>query len=76
MSNSIPTPSWEYVTTLEYEWKVFRGQIPYRRTIWVREYMRIALLSSAILESPTDSFIQCSTDLLPCTVGRPCDRPI
>ena len=38
LPNSIPTPSWEYVTTLEYEWKVFRGQIPYRRTIWVREY--------------------------------------
>ena len=58
MPNSIPTFSWEWFTTLDYEWKVFRGQIPYRPTIWVRKYMRIALLSSAISMYPTDSFPQ------------------
>ena len=28
--------SWEYLTTLDYEWKVIRGHVPYRWTIWVR----------------------------------------
>ena len=32
--------SWEYLTTLEYEWDVIRGRRPYRWTIWVRRYMR------------------------------------
>jgi hypothetical protein len=27
--------SWEYFTTIDYEWKVFRGRLPYRWTIWV-----------------------------------------
>jgi len=75
MPNSIPA-SWKYVTTLEYELKVFRGRIPYRRTIWVRKYMRITLLSSAISRSPTDSFFQCSIDLLPCTSVCPFGRAI
>ena len=34
------TASWEYFTTLEYEWSVLRGHRPYRWTIWVRRYMR------------------------------------
>jgi len=69
-------PSWEYVTTLEYEWKVFRGQIPYRRTIWVRKYMRIALLSSAIPGSLTHPLIQRPIDLLPYTSVRAFDHYI
>jgi hypothetical protein len=35
---SRPSPfasRWEFVTTLDYEWDVFRGRRPYRRTIWV-----------------------------------------
>ena len=28
--------SWEFVTTLDYEWSVIRGHRPYRWTIWVR----------------------------------------
>jgi hypothetical protein len=28
--------SWEYFTTLDYEWRVIRGRLPYRWTIWVR----------------------------------------
>ena len=27
--------SWEFVTTLDYEWSVIRGQRPFRWTIWV-----------------------------------------
>ncbi|KAI9508046.1 hypothetical protein F5148DRAFT_1199660 [Russula earlei] len=26
---------WEFVTTLDYEWSVFKGHRPYRWTIWV-----------------------------------------
>ena len=29
--------SWEYFTTLDYEWSVLRGRQPYRWTIWVRD---------------------------------------
>ena len=28
-------PSWEFITTLDYEWSVIRGRRPYRWTIWV-----------------------------------------
>jgi hypothetical protein len=28
--------SWEFVTTLDYEWDVFRGRRRYLKTIWVR----------------------------------------
>ena len=28
--------SWEFVTTLDYEWSAIRGRRPYRWTIWVR----------------------------------------
>jgi len=38
--------SWEFVTTLDYEWRVIRGRIPYRWTIWVRSDQRFALASS------------------------------
>ena len=34
--DSIPDPSWEFFTTLDYEWNVIRGRLPYRWTIWVR----------------------------------------
>lgn len=33
--SSSPTLSWEFVTTLDYEWDVIRGRRPYRWTIWV-----------------------------------------
>ena len=39
--------SWEYFTTLDYEWSIIRGRRPYRRTIWVCEYMRLTSVSSA-----------------------------
>jgi hypothetical protein len=28
--------SWEFLTTLDYEWSTIRGRRPYRWTIWVR----------------------------------------
>jgi len=40
---------WEFFTTLDYEWKVFRGHIPYRWTIWIYSTTRLAGLVGAIL---------------------------
>jgi len=40
---------WEFFTTLEYEWKVFRGRLPYRWTIWVYSFARVSVLVSVIL---------------------------
>ncbi len=39
VTKSFPTPtdSWEFVTTLDYEWMVIRRHRPYRWTIWVRD---------------------------------------
>jgi hypothetical protein len=28
-------PSWEFITTLDYEWSVIQGRRPYQWTIWV-----------------------------------------
>jgi hypothetical protein len=36
LHKSILIHSWEFVTTLEYEWSIIRGRRPYRWTIWVR----------------------------------------
>jgi hypothetical protein len=34
--------SWEFFTTLDYEWSVFRGHRPYRWTIWVCNHIRFS----------------------------------
>ncbi|KAH9958704.1 hypothetical protein BC827DRAFT_545992 [Russula dissimulans] len=39
---------WEYLTTLDYEWSVIRGDRPYRRTIWLYSYTRVATLAAVI----------------------------
>jgi hypothetical protein len=39
--------SWEFFTTLDYEWRVIRGDLPYRWTIWVRN-RSITLVSCAL----------------------------
>jgi hypothetical protein len=31
------TGSWEFVTTMNYDWSVIRGHRPYRWTIWVSD---------------------------------------
>jgi hypothetical protein len=33
---NLPLLSWEFFTTLDFEWSVIRGNRPYRWTIWVR----------------------------------------
>ena len=35
---------WEFFTTLDYEWRVFRGHLPYRWTIWVSDQSRFYFL--------------------------------
>ena len=35
-NNPVLISSWEFVTTLDYEWSVIRGHRPFRWTIWVR----------------------------------------
>jgi len=40
---------YEFVTTLNYEWSVFRGHRPYRSTIWVYSFTRVAALMAVIL---------------------------
>ena len=35
-NNPVLITSWEFVTTLDYEWSVIRRHRPFRWTIWVR----------------------------------------
>jgi hypothetical protein len=37
-SNLTFISSWEFFTTLDYEWSIIRGRRPYRWTIWVRTH--------------------------------------
>jgi len=51
---------WEFFTTLDYEWKVIRGRIPYRWTIWIYSVSRlacfVALIISAVRINATTPF--------------------
>ncbi|KAI0278979.1 hypothetical protein BC826DRAFT_1113123 [Russula brevipes] len=40
---------WEFVTTLDYEWSIFCGRRPYRWTIWIYSFTRVATLMAVIL---------------------------
>ncbi|KAF8481575.1 hypothetical protein DFH94DRAFT_400751 [Russula ochroleuca] len=40
---------WEFFTTLDYEWSVFRGHRPYRWTIWIYLLTRVATLVAVVL---------------------------
>jgi len=40
---------WEFVTTLDYEWSVFRGRRQYLWTIWVYSLTRVATLMAVIV---------------------------
>ncbi|KAH9988669.1 hypothetical protein BJV77DRAFT_964279 [Russula vinacea] len=40
---------WEFITTLDYEWRVFRGRLPYRWTIWVYSVARVSCLMGVVL---------------------------
>ena len=68
--NPIFAYSWEFVTTLEFEWDVVRGRLQYRWTFWVRNN----ILFSSLSESQADVLVQHSVDLLTCTSGRPFGR--
>ncbi|KAF8494698.1 hypothetical protein F5888DRAFT_1805422 [Russula emetica] len=39
---------WEFFTTLDYEWEVIRGRLPYRWTIWIYSLARVAALLGVI----------------------------
>lgn len=61
--------SWEYVTTLDFEWSVVRGRRPFRWSIIVSAAVSAAPLSHAIWGSiPTLPLL---LDLLPYTPGNP-----
>lgn len=60
LTQSSPS-SWEYFTTLEYEWKIIRRRLPYRWTIWVRNDRRFTLVQSAVPRPCADAR---SVDLL------------
>jgi hypothetical protein len=40
--------SWEFFTTLDYEWGVIRGRLPYRWTIWVSNNRCFSLLFTTL----------------------------
>jgi hypothetical protein len=51
--------SWEFVTTLDFEWGVIRGNHPYRWTIWVRAdwvSLRVSQMPSTDLSPSLDLF--------------------
>ncbi|KAF8498245.1 hypothetical protein F5888DRAFT_233748 [Russula emetica] len=39
---------WELLTTFDYEWDVIRGRRPYRRTIWIYTFARVATLMTLV----------------------------
>jgi len=41
---TLALPSWEFFTTLDYEFDIIRGHRPYRWTIWVRDYRPFLVL--------------------------------
>ena len=41
--------SWEYLTTLDYEWRVIRGHLPYWWMIWVHNDGHFTFVSPAML---------------------------
>jgi len=39
---------WEFVTTLDYEWRAVQGRQPYRWTIWIYSFIRLSTLIAVI----------------------------
>jgi hypothetical protein len=58
LCNPIFLFSWEFFTTLDYEWRVIRGNLPHRWTIWVRNDKHLIWVSSATQEHRADLLIQ------------------
>ncbi|KAH9977428.1 hypothetical protein BJV74DRAFT_154799 [Russula compacta] len=44
---------WEFLITLDYEWRVIRGHRPYRWTIWIYSLSRVAALATVALDIAT-----------------------
>ena len=55
------TRSWEFFTTLDYEWNVCRGRLPYRWTIWVGEFFLDSFAFLLHIE-PRSFGLRCSFD--------------
>src|SRR6266852_5486704 len=45
-STQLPTPGWEFMTTLGYEWNIIHQRLRYRWTIWVRNHSPFFLICS------------------------------
>jgi len=41
---------WEFLTTLDYEWRVIQGHQPYRWTIWIYSFTRLSMLVAVITD--------------------------
>jgi len=41
---------WEFIINLDYEWSVIRGHRPYRWTIWLYSFTRVATLAAMITD--------------------------
>jgi len=46
--NPILISSWEFATTLDYEWSIIWGRRPYRWTVWIYSLTRLATLTTVI----------------------------
>ncbi|KAN0118724.1 hypothetical protein V8E52_004835 [Russula decolorans] len=40
---------WEFITTLDYEWRVIRGRLPHWYSIWIYSLTRVACLLGVIV---------------------------
>lgn len=70
--NPILAYSWEFITTLEYEWDVIRGRLSCQWTIWVRNNMLELWLPVPEPICPqADMLVQYSIGLLACPSDRP-----
>jgi len=55
---------WEFVTTLNYEWRTIRGRQPYRWTIWIYSLARLTTLMTVIMDFiPMDANCQFGTTI-------------
>jgi hypothetical protein len=53
--------SWEFITTLDYEWSVIQGRRPYRWTIWV------SIVNLGLMQPTAEP----QTDVIPATGSLP-----
>ncbi len=67
---SLPISSWEFVTTLDYEWSVFRGYRQYLWTIWVSSSRDASLLVRVAHEEPHTDHLLLDIALLTDAPGR------